>query len=120
MNYAVKCGHPKIIRSIEQKSVLINPEFVENLHMAVKNEDVNCVKELLEDQDLGVQEKKIARVIHFCESSSDERKKTYFRIFIIKRKRARVFSKKCQAPEKFNSSYWNTIATLINKDKGLR
>ena len=40
MNYAVKCGHPKIIRSIEQKSVLINPEFVENLHMAVKNEDV--------------------------------------------------------------------------------
>jgi hypothetical protein len=42
----------------------------------VKNEDVNCVKELLEDQDLGVQEKKIARVIHFCESSPDERKKT--------------------------------------------
>ena len=50
--------------------------------MAVKNEDVNCVKELLEDQDLGVQEKKIARVIHLCESSPDERKKTYFRIFI--------------------------------------
>ena len=120
MNYAVKCGHPKIIRSIEQKSVLINPEFVENLHMAVKNEDVNCVKELLEDQDLGVLEKKIARVIHFFKSSPDERKKTYFRIFIIKRKRSRVFSKRCQAPEKFNSSYWNTIATLINKDKGLR
>lgn len=57
MNYAVKCGHPKIIRSIEQKSVLINPEFVENLHMAVKNEDVNCVKELLEDQKFEVQEK---------------------------------------------------------------
>ena len=107
MNYAVKCGHPKIIRSIEQKSVLINPEFVENLHMAVKNEDVNCVKELLEDQDLGVQEKKIARVIHFCKSSPDERKKTYFRIFIIKRKRTRVFSKRCQAPENFYSSYWN-------------
>ena len=82
MNYAVKCGHPKIIRSIEQKSVLINPEFVENLHMAVKNEDVNCVKELLEDQNLGVQEKKIARVLHFCESSPDERKATYSRIFI--------------------------------------
>lgn len=64
MNYAVKCGHPKIIRSIEQKSVLINPEFVENLHMAVKNEDVNCVKELLEDQNFGVQEKKD------CQSSS--------------------------------------------------
>ena len=41
--------------------------------MAVKNEDVNCVKELLEDQDLGIQEKKI---LHFCESSPDERKKT--------------------------------------------
>ena len=107
MNYAVKCGHPKIIRSIEQKSVLINPEFVENLHEAVKNEDVNCVKELLEDKDLGVQEKKIAKVLHFCETSPDERKKTCFRIFIIKRKRARVFIKTCQAPEKFNSSYWN-------------
>jgi hypothetical protein len=59
MNYAVNFGHLKIIRSIEQKSVLINPEFVKNLHMAVRNEDVNCVKELLEDQDLGVQEKKI-------------------------------------------------------------
>jgi len=88
--------------------------------MAVKYEDVNCIKELLEDHDLGVQEKKIARVIHFCESSPDERKKTYFRIFIIKRKRSRVFSKRCQAPEKIDSSYWNTIATLINKDKGLR
>jgi len=120
MNYAVKCGHPKIIRSIEQKSVLINPEFVENLHMAVKNEDVNCIKELQGNQDLGVQEKKIATVSHFCERSPDERKKIYFRIFIIKRKRARVFSKKCQAPERFNSRYWNTISTLINKDKGLR
>ena len=57
MNYAVKCGHPEIIRSIQQKIVLMNPEFVENLHMAVKNEDANCVKEQLEDQDLGVQEK---------------------------------------------------------------
>jgi hypothetical protein len=47
-------------------------------------------------------------------------RKHNFGIFIIKRKRARVFCKKCQAPEKFNSSYWNTIATLINKDKGLR
>ena len=64
MNYAVKCGHPKIIRSIEQKSVLINPEFVENLHMAVKNEDVNCVKELLEDQDFGSPGK------NYCQSYS--------------------------------------------------
>ena len=75
--------------------------------MAVKNEDVNCIKELQGNQDLGVQEKKIAKVLHFCETSPDERKKTYFRIFIIKRKRARVFIKTCQAPEKFNSSYWN-------------
>ena len=59
--------------------------------MAVKNEDVNCVKELLEDQDLGVQEKKIARVIHFCESSPDERKKTYFRIFYYKKKESKSF-----------------------------
>jgi len=86
--------------------------------MAVKNEDVNYVKELLEDQES--RKKKIARVIHFCESSPHERKKTYFRIFIIKRKRARVFSKKSQAPEKFNSRYWDTIATLINKDNDLR
>ena len=64
MNYAVKCGHPKIIRSIQQKKCLINPEFVENLHMAVKNDDVNCVKELLEDQNFGVQEKK------YCQSYS--------------------------------------------------
>ena len=66
MNYAVKCGHPKIIRSIEQKSVLINPEFVENLHMAVNNEDVNFVKELLEDQDLGVQEKRLPEFFTFA------------------------------------------------------
>ena len=65
MNYAVNCGHLKIIRSIQQKSVLINPEFVENLHMAVKNEDVNCVKELLEGQDLGVQEKKLPELFTF-------------------------------------------------------
>ena len=62
--------------------------------MAVKNEDVNCVKELLEDQNLGVQEKKIARVLHFCESSPDERKATYFGFFIQKEREQGGFSVK--------------------------
>jgi predicted Holliday junction resolvase-like endonuclease len=61
MNYAIKCGNPEIIRSIQQKITLNSQEIVENLHVAVRNGDFNCVKALLEDQDLESR-KEIARI----------------------------------------------------------
>ena len=61
MNYAVKYGHPEIVRSIKRKITLSSREIAENLHEAVKNGDLNCVKALLEDQDLESR-KEIARI----------------------------------------------------------
>ena len=68
MNYAVKCGHPEIVRSIKRKITLSSREIAENLHEAVKNGDLNCVKALLEDQDLESR-KEIARIVYFCETA---------------------------------------------------
>ena len=61
MNYAVKCGHPEIIRSMRQKIGLNSDEIVVYLHAALKNGDFKCVKALLEDQDLESR-KEIARI----------------------------------------------------------
>ena len=68
MNYAVKCGHPEIIRSMKQKLGLDNDEIVVYLHAALKNGDFKCVKALLEDQDLESR-KQIARIVYFCETA---------------------------------------------------
>ena len=76
MNYAVKCGHPEIIRSMQQKLGLNDHEIVENLHAAVKNGDYKCVKALLEDQDLESR-KEIARIVYFCETALQAAKSYY-------------------------------------------
>ena len=68
MTYAVKCGHPEIIRSMRQKLGLNNDEIVANLHAALKNGNFKCVKALLEDQDLESR-KEIARIVYFCETA---------------------------------------------------
>jgi ankyrin repeat protein len=68
MNYAVKCGHPEIIRSMQQKLGLNNDEIVVYLHAALKNGDFKCVKALLEDHDLESR-KQIARIVYFCETA---------------------------------------------------
>ena len=68
MNYAVKCGHPEIIRSIRQKLGPNSDDIVVYLHAALKNGDFKCVKALLEDQDLESR-KQIARIVYFCETA---------------------------------------------------
>ena len=68
MNYAVKCGHPEIIRSIRQKLGPNSDDIVVYLHAALKNGDFKCVKALLEDQDLESR-KEIARIVYFCETA---------------------------------------------------
>ena len=61
MNYAVKCGHPEIVRSIKRKITLSSREIVKNLHEAMPNGEFKCVKALLEDQNLESR-KEIARI----------------------------------------------------------